>query len=361
MGKELKPWGFELEEYIREGEPDRAARADAWQTAIGLQAVDGLRPSRYLIETAQQHIEGGISIGEAEQRIETYYKERDQRTREELESEEADVVSSRIARILGERTFSFSPATWSSIHGRLFKGLIKHAGTYRDFNISKSEWALKGETVRYSSWDAIKDTVEYDFNVEKGFSYKNLSPEEVVAHIARFTSDIWQIHPFSEGNTRSTAVFVIKYLNSLGYEVDNKPFSEHSWYFRNALVRANYNDLSAGIAADLRYLEAFFGNLLLGEDNVLKNRSMHLDWHAEQDNKPSSGDTEQVTEQVERLLDALGDDELSASELMGRLGLKHRPTFLYSYLRPAIDAGMVEMTIPDKPNSRFQKYRKALR
>ena len=360
MSGEMKPWGFELEEYVRESEPDQAKRTEAWQTAIGLQAVDGLKPSRYLIETAQEHIEGDITIGEAEQRIEGYYRERDKRTESELETEEADLVSSRIARILGERTFSFSPATWKSIHGQLFKGLIKKAGVYRDYNISKNEWVLKGDTVRYAAWDTIKETVDYDFSIEKNFSYKGLPLQDVVSHIARFASGIWQIHPFSEGNTRSTAVFVIKYLNSLGYDVNNQPFVENSWYFRNALVRANYNNLAEGVAADPQFLEAFFRNLLLGEDNALRNRYMHLDWVAEQENMLSSGDVEQVTEQVKKLLIALGEDALSASELMHKLGLRHRPTFLYTYLHPAIDAGLVELTVPGKPNSRFQKYRKVL-
>ena len=278
MDNKMKPWGFELEEYIREGEPDKAARVDAWRTAIGLQQVDGLEPSRYLIETAQEHIAGDITIDEAEQRIEGYYRAKDKRTQSELESEEADVVSSRIARILGERTFSFSPATWKAIHGQLFKDLINNAGSFRDYNITKNEWVLKGDTVRYASWDTIRETVDYDFNTEKDFSYKGLSMREVSDHIAKFASGIWQIHPFSEGNTRSTAVFIIKYLNSLGYRANNQPFAEHSWYFRNALVRANYNNLAEGVVADPQFLEAFFRNLLLGEDNELKNRYMHLDW-----------------------------------------------------------------------------------
>lgn len=262
--EKMKPWGFELEEYIREGEPDKAARADAWQTAIGLQAVDGLKPSRYLIETAQENIEGDISMEEAERRIEGYYKARDKRTEKELETEEADIVSSRIAKILSERTFSFSPATWKAIHGQLFKGLIKNAGQYRDYNISKNEWVLKGDTVRYAAWDTIKETVDYDFGTERDFSYRGLSMQGVADHIARFTSNIWQIHPFPEGNTRSTAVFIIKYLNSLGYKVNNEPFAKHSWYFRNSLVRANYNNLAKGVVADPQFLEAFFRNLLLG-------------------------------------------------------------------------------------------------
>ena len=369
MRDKMEPWGFEFEEYIREGEPDKAARADAWQTAIGLQAVDGLKPSLHLIETAQEHIEGDITIGEAERRIEGYYREKDKRSQSELETEEADIVSSRIARILGECAFSFSPATWKSIHGQLFKGLIKGAGAYRDYNITKSEWVLKGDTVRYAAWDSIKETVDYDFDVERNFSYRGLSMKEIAEHVAKFASGIWQIHPFPEGNTRSTAVFVIKYLNSLGYKVNNQPFAENSWYFRNALVRANYNNLAEGVTADPRYLEEFFGNLLLGEENILKNRYLHLDWFDDQDKTLSAGDTEQVTEQgteqvteqVERLLLVLGEEELSTAELMEKLGLRHRPTFLYTYLHPAINAGLVELTIPDKPNSRLQKYRKASR
>ena len=277
MNARLEPWGFELEGYIREGEPERAAKAEAWQTAIGLQAVDGLKPSRYLIETAQEHIEGDITIDEAEKRIEGYYREKDKRTQSELETEEADVVSSRIAKLLSERTFSFSPATWKSIHGQLFKGLIKKAGAYRDYNISKNEWVLKGDTVRYAAWDAIKETVDYDFSIEKNFSYKGLSMQDVVFHIARFTSGIWQIHPFCEGNTRTTAVFIVKYLKTFGFHINNDAFAEHSWYFRNALVRANYNDLTRGIHATTEYLEHFFGNLLLGTEYELKNRNLVID------------------------------------------------------------------------------------
>ena len=368
MDEGLKPWGFELEEYIREGEPDKAARADAWQTAIGLQDVDGLKPSRYLLDIATEHIEGRISIDDAERRIESYYQKRSERTEGELESEEADVVSARIAKMLGEQAFSFSPVTWKNIHGKLFKGLIKRAGSYRDYNISKREWVLKGDTVRYAAWDSIGETVEYDFEKERAFSYKRLSQEEVVEHIAKFIAGIWQIHPFPEGNTRTTAVFAIQYLNSFGYNVNNEPFAAHSWFFRNALVRANYSNLDEGVSADYSFLEAFFENLLLGKDNELKNRYMHIDWKGEQDSKSATEQaeqaeqvTEQVTEQVARLLEALGNDELTAAELMERVGLRHRPTFSYTYLRPAIELGLVEMTIPDKPRSRFQKYRKVAR
>lgn len=143
--------------------------------------------------------------------------------------------------------------------------------------------------------------------------------------------------------------------------MNDQLFAENSWYFWNALVRANCNNLAEGVTADLQFLEAFFGNLLLGENNELKNRFMHLDWVDEQDNELSSGTTEQVTEQVARLLEELGNDDLSGIELMEKFGLKHRPILLYTYLHPAIKAGSIEFTIPDKPNSRLQKYRRTLR
>ena len=275
-----RSWASDLEGYIRQGEPDQAQKGRNWATAIGLQAVDGLSPSRYLLDTAKEHIEGRLTIGEVQKLVESYYERSGERTEEELQSEEADIVSSRITEILGERSFSFSSATLRSIHGRLFKGLIKDAGTYRPYNISKKEWVLKGESALYAPWELIGETLDYDFDREAAFSYEGMSQDEISKHIAEFTSDIWQAHPFCEGNTRTTAVFIIKYLNSLGIEVDNVPFEEHSWYFRNALVRANYDDYPKGIRATTEFLERFFENLLLGARNDLKNRYMHVDYGA---------------------------------------------------------------------------------
>ena len=357
---DARSWASDLEGYIRQGEPEQAQKSRNWATAIGLQAVDGLSPSRYLLDTAKEHIEGRLTIGEVQELVESYYERSGERTEEELQSEEADIVSSRITEILGERSFSFSPATLRSIHGRLFKGLIKDAGTYRPYNISKKEWVLKGESVLYAPWELIGETLDYDFDRESAFSYEGMSRAELSKHIAEFTSDIWQIHPFCEGNTRTTAVFIIKYLNSLGIEVDNAPFEEYSWYFRNALVRANYNDMSNGIHETREFLDRFFENALLGGTHQLKNRYMHVDW-VDEGEDAGLAMTQQVTEQVTKLLTALGDEELPASEIMGRLGLKHRPTFLYSYLHPALELGLIERTVPDKPNSRLQKYRKTRR
>ena len=273
-----KNWQFELEEYIKQGEPERAEKSEAWQTAIGLQAVDGLNTSEYLLDTAKDHIEGKITIDEAQKRIHSYYDQRTNRTEVEDNTKEADIVSARITKLLGEKAFQFSPAEWITIHRRLFEGVFDHAGKIRQYNISKKEWILNGETVIYADFNSIKDTLDYDFATEKNFSYEGLSIEASVKHLAKFASDIWQIHPFGEGNTRATAVFMIKYMKTFGFRVNNDAFRENSWYFRNALVRANYNNLQKGIHSTTKFLELFFANLLLGTNHELKNRYMHVDF-----------------------------------------------------------------------------------
>lgn len=267
-----------FDEYLRQGEPNKAEKAKVWKTAIGLQQVDGLKPSEYLIETAKQNIEGDITIDEVKQRIDNYYKQHPVQ-KEEDRTEEADKVSARIAEILGEQTFTFSPTEYIAIHRRLFQDVYKFAGKIRDYNIIKKEWVLNGETVLYASADSLKSTLEYDFEQEKKFSYKGLSQQEIVEHIAHFISFIWQIHIFGEGNTRTTAIFLIKYLRKLGFkEVNNDLFAEHSWYFRNALVRANYEDLSKGIFKTEKYFIWFLSNLLLNGNFPLKNREMHIEF-----------------------------------------------------------------------------------
>ena len=278
---EQDKWQKELSEYIRQGEPDRSEKSAAWQTAIGLQAVDGLKTSEYLLETAKAHIEGEIDIAGAQQRIQSYYKEQKHRKAVEDGTMEADIVSARITELLGEKTFQFSPAELQSIHKRLFSGVFDHAGKLRTYNITKSEWVLGGDTVVYASWESIRETLDYDFAQEKQFSYDALSVPESIRHLAKFASGIWQIHPFCEGNTRATAVFVVKYLKTFGFAVNNDVFASNSWYFRNALVRANYNNLQKGIHATSVFLEQFFENLLLGAQHELKNRYLHVDYKAE--------------------------------------------------------------------------------
>ncbi len=271
-------WQYDLEEYIRQGEPEKSEKSKAWQTAIGLQAVDGLKTSEYLLDTAKEHIEGKITIDEAQNRIYSYYEQRESRTEVENETKEADIVSTRITKLLGEKAFQFSPAEWLTIHRRLFEGVFSHAGQIRKYNITKKEWVLNGETVIYADFNSIKDTLDYDFATEKQFSYEGLSVEASVKHLAKFASDIWQIHPFGEGNTRATAVFMIQYMKTFGFRINNDAFCENSWYFRNALVTANYNDLQKGIHSTTKLLELFFGNLLLGANHELKNRYMHVDY-----------------------------------------------------------------------------------
>ena len=175
-------------------------------------------------------------------------------------------------RILAEKTFSFIPAIYANLHKRLFSGVFPHAGEFRKVNISKKEWVLDGESVLYTPCDVLSETLEFDFKEERDFSYANLSAEDAVRHIAKFISGIWQIHPFMEGNTRTTAVFTILYLRMFGFKACNEPFRDHSWYFRNALVRASYSNYSQGISATTVYLERFFENLLFAGKNELKNR-----------------------------------------------------------------------------------------
>ena len=265
-----------FKEYLRESEPDKAGKGYAWSTAIGLQAVDGLKTSKYLIDTAIQNIEGKITMKEAQGLIDSYYEERPVHLSDEERTEEADKVSSRIAEILSENAFSFSPNEYISIHRKLFQGIYKHAGKIRDYNITKKEWVLDGATVMYGSASELRATFEYDFSQEKDFSYKGLSIDEIIHRLAVFVSRLWQIHIFGEGNTRTTAVFFIKYLRTLGFSATNDIFAKNAWYFRNALVRANYTNLQKGIHETTEYLEVFLRNLLMNENNELHNRDLHI-------------------------------------------------------------------------------------
>jgi fido (protein-threonine AMPylation protein) len=308
-----------FEEYIRQGEPNKAEKAKVWKTAIGLQQVDGLHPSDYLIATAKQNIEGDISIEEVKQRIDSYYKQHPLKNTENR-TEEADKVSARIAEILSEQTFTFSPVEYLSIHRRLFQGVYSHAGKIRDYNITKQEWVLNGETVLYASAESLKATLEYDLDQEKKFSYNGLNQQEIIEHIVHFISYLWQIHVFGEGNTRTTAIFLIKYLLKLGFkEVNNNLFAEHSWFFRNALVRANYEDLSKGIHKTEKYLIRFLSNLLLNENHSLKNREMHVQYidTVKTQIETVKSENETVNETVFHLIKQ--NNKITAAEISERL------------------------------------------
>ena len=361
----------QFEEYLRSKEPGRREKAYVWKTAIGLQQVDGLTPSKYLVKTACRNIEGEITLEESRKLIEGYYKSRPKRGDEPDRTKEADLVSQHVAEILAEPTFSLTPASYISIHRKLFRGVFKHAGKVRDYNITKSEWVLDHDTVRYESADVIVPTLEYEFEKERRFDYRGLDPQEIVAHIVRFVGDVWQIHAFGEGNTRTTSIFTIKYLRKLGFNVTNDVFAENARYFRDALVRANYTNLPRGVHPTPVYLERFFANLLLGAKNELKSRFLHVSLPSPK-GKLVPSKREQVGEQVKakavqtlnarpskqvaRLLVRM-KGEMTVLEMMAALKLGGRRNFLERYLTPAIDAGWVERTEPDSRHSPTQRYR----
>lgn len=360
-----------FDEYIRQGEPQKKEKAYLWRTAIGLQKVDGLTPSDFLLEKAQENIEGDITLEEVRQQIDTYYKAKQLREPEDSEMEEADKVSSNIAAVLSSRTFAFNTNGLISVHRRIFDGVFKHAGEIRQYDITKKEWVLDGDTVNYLNWEDLRRAMDYDIEQEKNFSYKDLSQDQIISHITRFVSGIWQIHPFGEGNTRTTAVFTIQYLRSMGFNVDNDLFASCSWYFRNALVRANYKNIKLGIDYTPVYLERFFRNLLFGDRWVLKNRYLHInrseEWK-EQPNlngadveKPTS--TRQVPDKspasstnILQLVKIIGTKELKVKEMLQLMNLRNRENFMDLYLSPAIAEGYVSMLYPDTPRHPKQRY-----
>ena len=358
---------IDFDEYIRQGEPDQKEKASIWQTAIGLQAVDGLKTSDYLKETARKHIEGDIDIDQARELIKTYYQSKSVREPDDDEKQEADKVSANITKILSSKTFDFSTNGLVSLHRRIFEGVFKHAGKVRDYNITKKEWVLEGDTVNYLNFEDLRRAIDYDLEQERKFSYKGISHDAMVAHIASFVSGLWQIHAFGEGNTRTTAVFTILYLRHIGFQVSNDMFAQHSWYFRNALVRANYKNAIKGIDYSPVYLERFFRNLLLGEKWDLRNRYLHIkptkEW-SEQPNlseKPTS--TRQVPDKlhadnqnIAKLVQAVGNKNLSLKEMMETMGLKDRENFMNLYLNPSITDGYISLLYPQSPRHPRQKY-----
>jgi fido (protein-threonine AMPylation protein) len=359
-----------FDEYIRQGEPEKRERADAWRVAIGLQAVDGLKTSEYLQETARRNIEGEITIDEARELVKQYYIKKTTHDEGDEDREEADRVSSNISKLLQTDAFTYSVAGLAAIHRAIFEGVFKHAGRFRDYDISKKEWVLRGESVLYGRWQDLRMAVEYDLEQERQFNYTVLNKDQMVEHLAKFVAGLWQIHPFGEGNTRTTAIFTIKYLRSQGFSVNNDLFERHSWYFRNALVRANYRNLKKGINYEPIFLVRFFRNLLLGENNTLRNRYMMID--APEDWKMPEGEqaphkyptsTPQVQDKLNTdnpniisLVQVIGEQELSVKEIMEGLGLKDRKNVLNLYLNPAIKNGYVRLLYPDSPRHPRQKY-----
>ena len=356
-----------FDEYIRQGEPSRREAAYAWSTAIGLQAVDGLKTSEYLHETARKNIEGEITIDEARELIKSYYQSKSKREAENDEMEEADRVSANIVKVLSQPTFAFNANGYISVHRRIFEGVFKHAGQLRTYDITKKEWVLRGNTVNYLNWEDLRRALEYDISQEVAFDHTQLSIEDFVRHICQFVSNLWQIHAFREGNTRATAVFTIQYLRSLGFSVDNNLFAKHSWYFRNALVRANYSNYQQKIVRDTSFLEKFFRNLLMGENNELRNRYMLINPPKELKSAPTSTPTSTPTSSgqdifhtdnplILNLVKVIGNSPCSIKEMLERVGLKDRKNFLEYHLTPAIKEGFVCLLHPDKPRHPQQKY-----
>ena len=244
-----------------------------WDISFGLQEVDGLKPSKYMVELSLEHIEGKKTYKQVQETIKSYYAKNVDNHDDDGE-EEADEVATAIYEILSDVAFRFDYLTYKSYHKRLFDNLDNkkyNPGEFRAYNFTKNEVMLNGDTVNYQDYKLIEETLKYDFNEEKEIDYINMTNEQLINRIVEFTSRIWQIHPFQEGNTRTTAVFIQKYLLSMGFKVNNDLFKDNSLYFRNALVRANYINYLKGIKADKKYLNMFFENLLLDRNNVLDN------------------------------------------------------------------------------------------
>lgn len=358
-----KPSELDFEEYIRQVEPAKREKSYAWSTAIGLQQVDGLTPSDYLLEVAKKNIEGKISLNKAQTLIDSYYESKTERTEDQDEKEEADKVSARIAQVLSEKAFSFSPSFFIAIHKRLFERVFKHAGEIRKYNISKKEWVLNGDSVMYGASYELRMALDYDFDREREFNYSNLSMDEIVRHLTFFVSSLWQIHAFGEGNTRTTAVFTIKYLRSMGFKVGNDIFAKNSWYFRNALVRANYKNVRKGIQQEPEYLEKFFRNLLMGEHNELKNRYLHVDYKRVKDNavieksknviakchsKMSQQNvTVKISERQKQILDIVKENpNVLQTELAERFGVRRET--IYRDMKKLVEAGILTRSDSDK-------------
>lgn len=346
MAKQLY---IDFDEYIRQGEPEAVTNAEQWKTAIGLQAVDGLKPSQYLIETARRNIEGDITIDEVQELLRSYYASSSNRENIEENDEEADKAAANIKRILSAKTLAFNTNGYIATHRRIFEGIFKHAGQLRKYDITKKEWVLHGDTVNYLNWEDLRRAIDYDIQQEKEFSYKGLTDDEKIKHLSRFTAGLWQIHAFCEGNTRTTAVFLIQYLRSIGYKVANDMFADHSWYFRNALVRANYKNSALGIDYEYKYLERFFRNMFLGEQWELKNRYLIINPPEEFKVQPRLDTLHYVQEEIEKL--GRNFDELSkklgrkAEKLGRKLGKNRIEILRMIYENPNVTTVMMAKKI----------------
>ncbi len=378
---------------------DNITKAEAWQTAIGLQAADRLSTSDYLRQTAQKHIDGKIDIGQVNELITRYYLEMNAQDASDSETEDADKVAVNIVRILLSEKLDLSIEGLSTLHRSIFDGVYENAGTPRTAEMSKREWVLGGDSISFTEVEQLLPSLEYCISKEKYFSYDGISTDSLISHLAKFIAEIWHICAFGEGNSRFTAVLTILYLNYLGINFKFDTFKNDSWYFHNALVRAKYRDLVKNIDYEPIYLERFFRNLLLGEQWDLRNRYLHVrpaaEWSVqpkgnsdtitgqvqikhktktgqEEDKKPTRKRTvENVENEVKKgseeqnclenpnilfLAVVIGEKFLSVKEIMEGLRLKGRDNFLKLYLSPALDNKLVTPLYPKSPRHPRQKY-----
>lgn len=261
-----------VNEYEEEYKTSSYVKQVEWDMAIGLQEVDNLKPSKYLEKLSEENIEGNITIKEVEKELKEYYIEKEKRKEINHNELECDFVSTRIVELLNEEKFELSVDYLKYIHKYLFQDVYEFAGEFRKVNFSKNEKILNNDSVAYGDYKTLTESLEYDISLELEKKYNSII--EVIKNITEFSSRIWQVHPFREGNTRVTALFIEKYLISLGYHVDNTLFKEKSVYFRNALVRSNYYNNYLKIEKDNSYLIKFYENLLLRKNNELHSKDL---------------------------------------------------------------------------------------
>lgn len=261
-------------EYIEEAKSKDYVKQLEWDMAIGLQEVDNLKPSKYLEKLLGENVSGNLTIKQVEEELREYYIEKDKKQELNHNELECDFVSTRIVELLQIDNFELSVDYLKYIHKYLFQDVYEFAGEFRKIDFSKHEKILNNDSVAYGDCKTLKESLEYDISLEKEKNYKDMSVVEVINNITKFSSSIWQVHPFREGNTRTTALFIEKYLISLGYNVNNTLFKDKSVYFRNALVRSNYFNNYLNIKEDSRYLVRFYENLLLGKNNNLHSQDL---------------------------------------------------------------------------------------
>lgn len=273
-----------INDYIETETPKNYVKQIEWDMAIGLQEVDNLKPSKYLEKLIQENITGKKTIYEVEKELKEYYTEKEKNNDVNNNEFECDLVSTRIVELLQEDSFELSIDYLKYVHKYLFQDVYEFAGIFRKVDFSKHERILNNDSVAYGDYKLLEQSLNYDITLEKNKNYKKINIVDVINNITNFSSRIWQIHPFREGNTRTTALFIEKYLVSLGYNVDNTLFKDKSVYFRNALVRSNYFNNYLNIKEDNSFLIKFYENLLLGKNNNLHSKDLIVEELFNKDN-----------------------------------------------------------------------------